>query len=66
MNEFVLPDHVKLVTEEFREGWDFVQSGNVHWTKNPKGGWHSIRITDMQLIPSEDNSSVAARRTRFT
>ena len=26
-----LPDHFKLVTEEFREGWDFVPSGDAHW-----------------------------------
>jgi hypothetical protein len=33
-----LPDHFKLVTEEFREGWDFVRSGDVHgWTKRPEG-----------------------------
>ena len=41
-----LRDHFKLVTEEFREGWDFVQSGDVHWLdeKIRRCGWHFIRI----------------------
>jgi hypothetical protein len=26
-----LPDGLELVTEEFREGWNSVRSGDVHW-----------------------------------
>lgn len=43
-----LPDHLKLVTEEFREGWDFVRSGDVHWLdkKIRRCGWHFIRSAE--------------------
>ena len=46
-----LPDHFKLVTEEFREGWDFVRSGDVHWLdeKIRRCGWHFIRIAEGSL-----------------
>jgi hypothetical protein len=39
-----LPNSLKLVTEEFREGWSFVQSGDVHWlAERIRGcGWHFI------------------------
>jgi hypothetical protein len=43
-----LPDHFKLVTEEFREGWYFVRSGDAHWLdkKIRRCGWHFIRIAE--------------------
>ena len=46
-----LPDHFKLVTEEFREGWDFVPSGDAHWLdkKIRRYGWHFIRIGEGSL-----------------
>ena len=46
-----LPDHFKLVTEEFREGWDFVPSGDAHWLdqKIRRCGWHFIRIGEGSL-----------------
>jgi hypothetical protein len=39
------------VTEEFREGWDFVQSGDVHWLdkKIRRYGWHFFRIVEGSL-----------------
>jgi hypothetical protein len=41
-----LPDCLKLETEEFREGWSFVQSGDMHWLdKRIRAcGWHFIWI----------------------
>ena len=46
-----LPDHFKLVTEEFREGWNFVLSGDAHWLdkKIRRCGWHFIRIAEGSL-----------------
>ena len=46
-----LPDHFKLVTEEFREGWYFVRSGDAHWLdkKIRRCGWHFIRIAEGSL-----------------
>jgi len=46
-----LPDHFKLVTEEFREGWYFVRSGDAHWLdkKIRRFGWHFIRIAEGSL-----------------
>jgi len=43
-----LPNHFKLVTEEFREGWDFVRSGDAHWLdkKIRRRGCHFIRIAE--------------------
>jgi len=37
-----LPDHFKLVTEEFREGWYFVRSGDAHWLDKRSGGADGI------------------------
>jgi len=41
-----LPGNLNLVTEEFREGWNFVQSGDSHWLdKEIRGrGWHFMWI----------------------
>jgi hypothetical protein len=46
-----LPDHFKLVTEEFREGWDFVLPGDAHWMEKKirRCGWHFIRIAEGSL-----------------
>ena len=41
-----LPDSLNLVTEEFREGWNFVQSGDNHWLDKEirRRGWHFMWI----------------------
>jgi hypothetical protein len=46
-----LPDHFKLATEEFREGWDFVPSGDALWLdkKIRRRGWRFIRIAEGSL-----------------
>lgn len=44
----VLPDDLNVVTEEFREGWSFVRSGDAHWLDKEvrTHGWHLIRIAE--------------------
>jgi len=46
-----LPDNLNLETEEFREGWNLVQSGDTHWldTEIRRRGWHFIRIGEESL-----------------
>jgi len=46
-----LPDDLNLVTEEFREGWDFVQSGDNHWLDKEirRRGWHFMWIGEGSL-----------------
>ena len=46
-----LPDNLQLVTEEFRDGWNVVRSGNVHWLDKEirRRGWHFIRIGEGAL-----------------
>ena len=41
-----LPDDLNLVTEEFQEGWSFVQSGDTHWLDKEirRRGWHFMWI----------------------
>jgi hypothetical protein len=41
-----LPGNLKLVTEEFREGWNFVRSGGARRLDKEirRRGWHIIRI----------------------
>ena len=41
-----LPDNLNLATEEFREGWHFVQSGDTHRLDKEirRRGWHFIWI----------------------
>jgi|SRR5579862_453118 len=41
-----LPDNLSLVTEEFQEGWSFVQSGDTHWLDKEirRRGWHFMWI----------------------
>jgi hypothetical protein len=43
-----LPDDLKLVTEEFRECWNFVRSGDVHWLDKQirMRGWHFMWIAE--------------------
>jgi hypothetical protein len=46
-----LPDSLTLVTEEFREGWNFVQSGDNHWLDKEirRRGWHFMWIGEGSL-----------------
>jgi hypothetical protein len=46
-----LPDNLKLVTEEFREGWNFVVSGDAPWLDKEirTRGWHFIWIAERML-----------------
>ena len=46
-----LPDNLNLVTEEFREGWSFVQSGDTHWLDKEirRRGWHFMWIGEGHL-----------------
>ena len=41
-----LPDNLDLATEEFQEGWSFVQSGDTHWLDKEirRRGWHFMWI----------------------
>ncbi|MGA7313902.1 MAG: hypothetical protein WBX22_07990 [Silvibacterium sp.] len=46
-----LPGSLNLVTEEFREGWNFVQSGDTHWMDREirRYGWHFMWIGEGSL-----------------
>ena len=46
-----LPGDLELVTEEFGEGWSFVQSGDTHWLDKEirARGWHFIWIAEELL-----------------
>jgi hypothetical protein len=46
-----LPDNLQLVTEEFRDGWNVVRSGNVHWLDKEirRRGWHLIWIAEASV-----------------
>lgn len=46
-----LPGNLTLVKEEFREGWNFVQSGDAHWLDKTTRthGWHFVRIADESI-----------------
>jgi hypothetical protein len=46
-----LPGDLELVTEEFGEGWSFVQSGDSHWLDKEirARGWHFIWIVEESL-----------------
>jgi hypothetical protein len=46
-----LPDSLNLVTEQFREGWNFVQSGDNHWLDKEirQRGWHFMWIGEGSL-----------------
>jgi hypothetical protein len=46
-----LPDDLTLVIEEFRERWNFVGSGDVHWLDKQirTRGWHFMWIAEELL-----------------
>jgi hypothetical protein len=46
-----LPDNLNLVTEEFREGWNIVGSGDARWLDEEirTRGWHFIWIAEGML-----------------
>jgi hypothetical protein len=46
-----LPGDLELVTEEFGEGWSFVQSGDTHWLDKEirARGWHFTWIAEELL-----------------
>src|SRR5271170_8355690 len=46
-----LPDNLNLATEEFQEGWSFVQSGDTHWLDKEirRRGWHFMWIGEGPL-----------------
>ena len=46
-----LPDGLELATEEFREGWNSVRSGDVHWLdkKIRMRRWHFMWIAEESL-----------------
>lgn len=46
-----LPDGLKLATEEFREGWNFVRTGDARRLEKKivTRGWNFIRIADGSL-----------------
>src|ERR1700756_4485177 len=46
-----LPDSLNLATEEFQEGWSFVQSGDTHWLDKElrRRGWHFMWIGEGSL-----------------
>jgi hypothetical protein len=46
-----LPDNLKLVIDEFQEGWNLVRSGDANWLdkKIRRCGWHFIRIAERSL-----------------
>jgi hypothetical protein len=47
----ILPGDFELATEEFGEGWSFVQSGDSHWLDKEvrARGWHFIWIAEPLL-----------------
>jgi len=46
-----LPENLNLVTEEFREGWNFLGSGDAPWLDKEvrARGWHCIWIAEGML-----------------
>ncbi|MGB0124675.1 MAG: hypothetical protein WA419_07665 [Silvibacterium sp.] len=58
----VLPDKFRITTEDFREGWKFVLSGDVHWIgkKIRKRGWHFIWIAEPSLRSGLGQTAQAA------
>jgi hypothetical protein len=57
-----LPSGLKLVTDGFREGWDFVRSVDAHRLekKIETRGWHFIKIADGALRSGVGESSQEA------
>ena len=59
-----LPDGLKLVTEEFREGWNLVRSGDAHclYRKVRRRRWHLLRIEEGSLrsgVGKESQEAIA-------
>lgn len=57
-----LPDSLKLVTEEFREGWNLVRSGDAHCLSRMirRRRWHLLRIDEGSLRSGVGNTSQEA------
>jgi hypothetical protein len=57
-----LPVGLKLVTEEFREGWNVVRSGDAHclYRKMRRHRWHFLRIDEGSLRSGVGETSQAA------
>lgn len=57
-----LPDDLNLATDEFREGWKFVRSGNVMRLKEKiqARGWNFIKIADGSLRSGVGDTSQQA------
>jgi hypothetical protein len=57
-----LPDGLKLATEEFREGWNFVRSGDARRLEKriQTRGWNFIKIADGELRSGVGETSQAA------
>jgi hypothetical protein len=57
-----LPDGLKVATEGFREGWDFVRSVDAHHLikRIQTRGWNFVRITDAPLRSGVGDTSQEA------
>jgi hypothetical protein len=57
-----LPDGLKLATEEFREGWNFVRSVDAHHLekKIQTRGWNLIKVADAPLRSGVGDTSQEA------
>ena len=57
-----LPGDLDLVTEEFGQGWSFVQSGDSQWLDKEirARGWHFIWITEALLTSGVGKTSQEA------
>ena len=65
-----LPGDLELVTEEFGEGWSFVQSGDSQWLDKEirARGWHFIWITEALLtsgVGETSQEAIASTLERF-
>src|SRR5277367_86230 len=60
-----LPGGLKLVTDEFREGWNLVRSGGAHclYRKIRRRRWHLLRIDEGSLrsgVGKESQEAIAS------
>ena len=46
-----LPEDLMIATKNFQEGWNFIQSGDVHWLDKRirQHGWHFLWIGEPSL-----------------
>jgi hypothetical protein len=60
--ETELPDGMKLATDEFHEGWNFVRTGNAPRLKEKiqARGWNFIRVADGSLRSGVGDTSQQA------